>query len=48
MAEQKKCAHPACNCNVPKGTKYCSKYCEDAKDTLELPAIAAIPVARKK
>ncbi len=30
MAENKaeKCAHPACNCPVPKGSKYCSPYCE--------------------
>ena len=23
-----KCRHPGCNCEVPKGTKYCSDYCE--------------------
>jgi hypothetical protein len=37
MREQtKKCEHPACNCLVAKGTKYCSQYCEDAKETIEL------------
>ena len=34
--EDQKCSHPACNCNVPKGTKYCSQYCHDAAGTLEL------------
>src|SRR5260370_42276676 len=30
MAEKKaeKCAHPGCNCTVPKGRKYCSPYCQ--------------------
>lgn len=32
----KKCAHPACNCQVEKGKKYCSDYCHDARRTLEL------------
>ena len=37
MADEKgKCAHPACICTVPEGTKYCSTSCEDAKDTLEI------------
>src|SRR5438270_11727746 len=30
------CAHPACNCPVPQGEKYCSTYCEDAADTIEI------------
>jgi hypothetical protein len=34
--ETVKCQHPACNCWTAKGTKYCSQYCEDAKDTIEL------------
>jgi hypothetical protein len=34
--ETSKCDHPACNCFVRKGTKYCSQYCEDAKETIEL------------
>jgi hypothetical protein len=37
MTENKKCAHPACNCMVPKDNKYCSEYCcHDAGTTLEL------------
>jgi hypothetical protein len=37
MADQpKKCAHPSCRCTVGKDQKYCSMYCEDAKDTLEV------------
>jgi metallothionein len=38
MADQqtKKCAHPACNCKVDKGKKYCGDYCHDAGHTLEL------------
>ena len=34
--EQKKCAHEACQCIAPEGKKYCSTYCEDAKDITEL------------
>jgi hypothetical protein len=30
------CAHPACRCIVPEGTKYCSQYCEDSGDTMEI------------
>jgi hypothetical protein len=32
MAEKKadKCAHPGCECPVPKGSKYCSDYCESS------------------
>jgi len=30
------CAHPACNCVVDEDSKYCSPYCEDAKDTMEI------------
>ena len=36
MADQGKCAHPACNCRAPEGEKYCSTYCHDAGDTVEL------------
>ena len=36
MAETKKCAHPACNCNAPADSKYCSQYCHDARGTTEL------------
>ena len=34
--EAKKCEHPACNCTVTDGDKYCSQYCHDARNTLEL------------
>jgi hypothetical protein len=33
---EKKCAHPACNCSVPEDEKYCSQYCKDAGNTVEL------------
>jgi metallothionein len=38
MAEEKnkKCAHPACNCLVEHGKKYCSDYCHDAAGTMEI------------
>ena len=36
LEEMKKCDHPACHCWVAKGTKYCSQYCQDAKETLEI------------
>lgn len=36
MAEKKKCAHPACNCVPPDGKKYCSQYCSDAGNTMEI------------
>ena len=36
MADQKKCAHPACTCMAPKGEKYCSTYCHDAGKIMEL------------
>ena len=38
MAENEEgiCAHPACNCPVPPGEKYCSQYCEDAADMTEI------------
>ena len=32
----KKCAHPACNCRVAGDDEYCSPYCEDAKETTEI------------
>jgi hypothetical protein len=34
--DKNKCAHPACNCPKPADSKYCSPYCEAAKDTTEL------------
>ena len=36
MTKDRKCAHPACNCNAPEGSKYCSQYCHDAGASLEL------------
>jgi len=36
MANTQKCAHPACNCTVANGSKYCSEYCHDAAGTTEL------------
>ena len=36
MADVKKCDHPACNCTAPKDEKYCSAYCHDAGDKIEL------------
>jgi hypothetical protein len=36
MTESKKCAHPACNCPAAQDSAYCSQYCKDAGDTLEL------------
>jgi hypothetical protein len=36
MAENQKCAHPACNCKATKDSKYCSEYCHDAGGSLEL------------
>lgn len=32
----KVCAHRGCNCAPREDSKYCSPYCEDAGDTLEL------------
>ena len=36
MPKTDKCAHPACNCHVTENEKYCSTYCHDARDTVEL------------
>lgn len=35
-AQQKKCAHPACNCLVDTGKKYCSDYCKDSGNKIEI------------
>ena len=24
-----KCAHAACNCSVPEGKRFCSRFCEE-------------------
>ena len=33
MAENqdKKCAHPACDCQAASDSKYCGEYCENAE-----------------
>ena len=39
MAQQEKCAHPACSCSVvPNGPfgKYCSEHCKKAAGMTEL------------
>lgn len=36
MSGAKKCAHPACNCPVTDGKKYCSTKCESSKSMTEL------------
>jgi hypothetical protein len=36
MPQNTKCAHPACNCHVAENEKYCSTYCHDARNTIEL------------
>jgi len=36
MAETEKCAHPNCTCPTAGDSKYCSPYCEAAKDTTEI------------
>jgi hypothetical protein len=36
MAGMKKCAHSACNCQVPAGQKFCSAACESARSVTEL------------
>lgn len=35
-AKEKKCGHPSCNCAVADNETYCSQYCKDAGDTLEI------------
>jgi acetone carboxylase gamma subunit len=38
MAKEKtgKCTHPGCECPVPKGSRYCSTYCESAGNRLSI------------
>jgi hypothetical protein len=36
ISRGKKCGHPACNCTVANGNRYCSQYCHDAGSSLEL------------
>ena len=44
-----KCAHPACNCTVPKNGpfgKYCSEHCKEARDIIELRCDCKHPACR--
>jgi hypothetical protein len=34
--KQEKCAHPSCSCRAGADSKYCSPYCEAAKDKTEI------------
>ena len=34
--EEKKCNHPACNCKADANSDYCSQYCKDAGQTMEI------------
>ena len=38
MVEKKldKCAHPGCECPVPKGSKYSNDYCESVGNRLSI------------
>lgn len=29
--QERKCAHPACDCPAQNNSKYCGEYCEDAE-----------------
>jgi hypothetical protein len=35
-AKSEKCEHPPCSCTPSAGSKYCSPYCESAKDRAEI------------
>ena len=44
-----KCAHPSCECTVPKGGeygKYCSETCKEKKDQIELHCDCGHPQCR--
>ena len=36
MSDVTKCAHPACNCRVGDGKTFCSHYCADAGEEVEI------------
>src|SRR6516164_4013963 len=36
VPEKNKCARPSCNCEATGESNYCSQYCADAGDTLEI------------
>ena len=49
MADTNKCAHPACQCMVPKGGphgKYCSEYCKESGGHTELRCGCQHPACR--
>jgi hypothetical protein len=49
MADGNKCAHPICECIVPKGGahgKYCSETCKEKGDTIELRCDCQHPACR--
>ena len=33
---KQKCAHPACRCTVGDDQRYCSQFCEDAGDEVDI------------
>ncbi|MBA2339680.1 MAG: hypothetical protein H0V88_04750 [Pyrinomonadaceae bacterium] len=33
---EKKCAHPSCSCTVAQNEKYCSEYCANARNVMEI------------
>ena len=35
MADNRKCAHPGCNCTASNNSKYCSQACQSAGDRRE-------------
>lgn len=36
MSDNKQCAHPGCSCTSTEDSDYCSTYCEDAADKVEI------------
>jgi hypothetical protein len=36
MAQTQECTHPSCRCPAAGDSKYCSPYCEAAKNLTEL------------
>ena len=49
MADAKKCAHPSCQCMVPKDApygKYCSKHCQESGQQAELRCGCQHPACR--
>jgi metallothionein len=36
MADDKKCAHPACKCRAKEGGDFCSTYCEGVGETPDI------------